>query len=346
MRLSFLAATIGRAVGNGQDCTDNLLAGYPGSGDSPCKAGARPSANCRRDLPKRSTGPRCASGAHDSDAYLADWRRGEPVAHARTIRRRRPNAALERGSLPNIYDDRTPCRAGCRKMVRKAWLMETARTPYEPAGVSRVGRARNRYSIRRWAVRNVPVFRASLWRFLPICLPEAASALEGDRLCPCRTADPGGGRTADQGVFCLTAACAANACLSATGNGVSDELSEGFAQRTLWRRTCENGNCEVEPDMPCVWVQAWQGSQTHADSGDTYAGPCKNRSTRALSERIVLVARVGCSGGRARAGAEKNGAMNRGGFGTGRFGRRRLFESRTHLLRGGWSGSCGVANSP
>ena len=22
-----------------------------------------------------------------------------------------------------------------------------------------------------------------------------------------------------------------------------------------------NGNCEVEPDMPCVWVQAWQGNQ-------------------------------------------------------------------------------------
>jgi hypothetical protein len=22
-----------------------------------------------------------------------------------------------------------------------------------------------------------------------------------------------------------------------------------------------NGNCEVEPDMPCVWVQAWEGSQ-------------------------------------------------------------------------------------
>lgn len=22
-----------------------------------------------------------------------------------------------------------------------------------------------------------------------------------------------------------------------------------------------NGNCEVEPDMPCVWVQAFQGSQ-------------------------------------------------------------------------------------
>src|SRR5690606_25719968 len=23
-----------------------------------------------------------------------------------------------------------------------------------------------------------------------------------------------------------------------------------------------NGNCEVEPDMPCVWVKAWEGSRT------------------------------------------------------------------------------------
>jgi hypothetical protein len=23
----------------------------------------------------------------------------------------------------------------------------------------------------------------------------------------------------------------------------------------------ENGRCEVEPDMPCVWVQAWTGSR-------------------------------------------------------------------------------------
>jgi len=27
-----------------------------------------------------------------------------------------------------------------------------------------------------------------------------------------------------------------------------------------------NGNCEVIPDMPCVWVQAWEGSQKMADS--------------------------------------------------------------------------------
>jgi hypothetical protein len=25
-----------------------------------------------------------------------------------------------------------------------------------------------------------------------------------------------------------------------------------------------NGHCEVEPDMPCVWVKAWEGSRTMA----------------------------------------------------------------------------------
>jgi hypothetical protein len=28
-----------------------------------------------------------------------------------------------------------------------------------------------------------------------------------------------------------------------------------------------NGNCEVEPDMPCVWVKAWEGSR-RMDRGD------------------------------------------------------------------------------
>ena len=29
-----------------------------------------------------------------------------------------------------------------------------------------------------------------------------------------------------------------------------------------------NGHCEVEPDMPCVWVQAWEGSRNmrHGDA--------------------------------------------------------------------------------
>lgn len=29
-----------------------------------------------------------------------------------------------------------------------------------------------------------------------------------------------------------------------------------------------NGNCEVKPDMPCVWVEAWEGSRRmrHGDA--------------------------------------------------------------------------------
>ncbi len=32
-----------------------------------------------------------------------------------------------------------------------------------------------------------------------------------------------------------------------------------------------NGNCEVEPDMPCVWVQAWEGSQRMRKKTDIMA---------------------------------------------------------------------------
>lgn len=30
----------------------------------------------------------------------------------------------------------------------------------------------------------------------------------------------------------------------------------------------QNGHCEVKPEMPCVWVEAWAGSQ-RMDEGDT-----------------------------------------------------------------------------
>ncbi|MCH8550749.1 MAG: methylenetetrahydrofolate reductase C-terminal domain-containing protein [Natronospirillum sp.] len=29
----------------------------------------------------------------------------------------------------------------------------------------------------------------------------------------------------------------------------------------------QNGNCEVEPDMKCVWVEAWEGSQRMSSDG-------------------------------------------------------------------------------
>jgi hypothetical protein len=29
----------------------------------------------------------------------------------------------------------------------------------------------------------------------------------------------------------------------------------------------ENGNCEVKPDMPCVWIEAWKGSSVMKNGG-------------------------------------------------------------------------------
>ena len=47
-------------------------------------------------------------------------------------------------------------------------------------------------------------------------------------------------------------------CPSAYGNVLPDELPQEPAQRAL-RRLRPNGNCEVKPEMRCVWVEAWQG---------------------------------------------------------------------------------------
>jgi hypothetical protein len=50
-----------------------------------------------------------------------------------------------------------------------------------------------------------------------------------------------------------------------------------------------NGNCEVEPDMPCVWVQAWSGAQQDAGPGQDPQRPEAGRSVAARN--LVLAAR-------------------------------------------------------
>lgn len=52
-----------------------------------------------------------------------------------------------------------------------------------------------------------------------------------------------------------------------------------------------NGNCEVEPDMPCVWVQAWKGSQnmTHGDAILKVQKPV-NQSLRETSSWLRVTA--------------------------------------------------------
>ena len=52
-----------------------------------------------------------------------------------------------------------------------------------------------------------------------------------------------------------------------------------------------NGNCEVEPDMPCVWVQAWNGSRNMV-AGDAILKVQKpvNQSLRETSSWLRVTA--------------------------------------------------------
>ncbi|WNK01401.1 methylenetetrahydrofolate reductase C-terminal domain-containing protein [Thalassospiraceae bacterium LMO-JJ14] len=136
-------------------------------------------------------------------------------------------------------------------------------TAYQPSGTSTVRRQRARYSIRLWSVRRARAFEVvynlladvflklhPLWNMIgysrverPVIFVEKAvkSFLFDCRMCgQCALSDTG-------------MSCPMN-CPKQLRNGPCGGVRA-------------NGNCEVEPDMPCVWVQAWQGSQRmHASS--------------------------------------------------------------------------------
>ena len=61
-----------------------------------------------------------------------------------------------------------------------------------------------------------------------------------------------------------------------------------------------NGNCEVKPEMRCVWVDAWQGSQQHARRQGDPRGPDSGESPD--QGHLVLAAR-GARQGRRETGA-------------------------------------------
>lgn len=137
-------------------------------------------------------------------------------------------------------------------------------TAYKPSDTSHVRRQRARYSIRLWSVRRARLFEAvynaladvflklhPLWNAIgyhrverPVLIVEKAvkSFLFDCRMCgQCALSDTG-------------MSCPMN-CPKQLRNGPCGGVRA-------------NGNCEVEPDMPCVWVQAWQGSQRMRANGN------------------------------------------------------------------------------
>ncbi len=140
----------------------------------------------------------------------------------------------------------------------------TSASAYEPSGVSQVGRTRARYSIRLWSVRHA--------RFLETIYRTFADAML--HLHPLWNAI--GYRRVERPVVAVERAVKSllfdcrmcgQCALSTTGMSCPMNCPKGLRNGPCGG-VRENGHCEVEPEMPCVWVQAWLGSRQMRD-GDS-----------------------------------------------------------------------------
>lgn len=129
---------------------------------------------------------------------------------------------------------------------------------YVPGDVSPNRRIRRRYSIRLWSVRHSRLLEwfyarfAStflllhpLWKAIGYSRVEAPVTFVEKRvkglLFDCRMCG--------QCILSSTGMSCPMNCPKQLRNGPCGGVRE-------------NGNCEIEPDMPCVWVKAWEGSRS------------------------------------------------------------------------------------
>ena len=128
---------------------------------------------------------------------------------------------------------------------------------YVPAGVNPVRRIGAKYTIRLWSVRN-----ARLLEWVYSTFAEALLRLHWlwNLIGYGRVERPIVFVEKRVKGFLFDCRMCGHCVLSQTG--MSCPMN---CPKTLRNGPCggvrANGNCEVEPDMPCVWVQAWQGNQ-------------------------------------------------------------------------------------
>ena len=136
------------------------------------------------------------------------------------------------------------------------------KTDYKPAHVSATRRQRSSYTIRLWSVRNARLlewFYARFAGFFLMLHPFWKAVGYGRAERPVKFVE---GKV--KGLLFDCRMCG-QCVLSSTG--MSCPMN---CPKQLRNGPCggvrANGNCEVEPDMPCVWVQAWEGSQRMRES--------------------------------------------------------------------------------
>ena len=154
-------------------------------------------------------------------------------------------------------------------MVKKA----APKTAYKPADVSPQRRVQRSYSVRLWAVRNSRALEWFYARFADIFLMLHPL---WNRIGYGRVEAPVTFVEKRVKGFMFDCRMCGQCILSSTG--MSCPMN---CPKQLRNGPCggvrANGNCEVEPDMPCVWVKAWEGSRTWFTA--TRSSMCRSRST-------------------------------------------------------------------
>ena len=158
---------------------------------------------------------------------------------------------------------------------------------YTPAGVSPNRRARRKYTVRLWAVRHSRFLEWFYRRFADtfLLLHPVWKSIGYERVERPIT-------FIERNVkgFLFDCRMCGQCALSSTG--MSCPMN---CPKQLRNGPCggvrANGNCEVEPDMPCVWVQAWNGSRnmTHGDAIMNVQKPV-NQSLRETSSWLRVTA--------------------------------------------------------
>ncbi len=134
---------------------------------------------------------------------------------------------------------------------------EAPPSAYHPSGASPVRRARRWISLRAWSVGHArfleglyDMFADLLLRLNGVLVRIGYARVERAMIWVERNV---------KGVLFDCRMCG-QCILSSTGMSCSMNCP-----KTLRNGPCggvrEDGCCEVEPDMPCVWVEAWRGSQ-------------------------------------------------------------------------------------
>jgi hypothetical protein len=178
-------------------------------------------------------------------------------------------------------------------------------TAYVPSGVSAVGRQKKSYTIRLWSIRHsgqLEWFYDKFAKFFLLLHPL------WNKLGYGRVEGPV--KAVEKRVKGLMFDCRMCGQCVLSSTGMSCPMN---CPKQLRNGPCggvrANGHCEVEPDMPCVWVKAWEGSRqmAHGDKIMTVQKPV-DQSLRETSAWLRVTAQAAADKQAATEKASQTGA--------------------------------------